>query len=153
MDRTDRKILGILQADATTPLGRIADTVGLSTTPCWRRIQKLEEAGVIRRRVALLDPESLNLGVTIFVAIRTTQHTDDWLTQFRNATTDIPEILEIYRLSGAIDYLMKVMVPDIKSYDDVYKRLIRRVEIADVTSMIAMETIRETSALPLDYCR
>ena len=151
MDKIDRKILTLLQTDATIPLGRIAETVGLSTTPCWRRIQKLEESGVIRRRVALLDPDKLNLGVTIFVAIRTAQHSEEWLTQFRQATEGIPEILEIYRLSGAIDYLMKVVVPDIKAYDEVYKRLIRRIEISDVTSMITMETVHESSALPLGY--
>lgn len=151
MDKIDRKILALLQDDATVPLGRIAEAVGLSTTPCWRRIQKLEETGVIRRRVALLDPDRLNLGVTVFVAIRTSQHSEDWLTEFRKATEGIPEILEIYRLSGAIDYLMKIVVPDIKAYDDVYRRLIRRIEISDVTSMIAMEKIHDSNVLPLDY--
>jgi Lrp/AsnC family transcriptional regulator len=149
MDATDRRILGILQEDAATPLTAIAERVGLSATPCWRRIQKLEEAGVIRKRVALLDAERLNLGVTVFVSIRTTEHTAAWLKRFAEATQAFPEIVELYRMSGDVDYLMRVVVTDIKAYDDFYKRLIARIPLADVSSSFAMEQMKFTTALPL----
>lgn len=151
LDTKDRHILEILQANAETPVAEIADRVGLSTTPCWRRIQRLEKAGVIRRRVALLDPAALNVPVSVFVAIRTNQHSATWLARFRKALEGIPEIVEAYRMSGEIDYLLRVVVPDIAGYDRVYKRLIERVELADVTSSFSMEEIKHTTALPLDH--
>lgn len=151
MDAFDRKILACLQADATLSIAEIAERVGLSPTPCWRRIQNLEKAGVIRARVALLDPETLNVGVTVFVRVRTREHSYEWLEGFAAAIAEIPEVVEFYRMSGDIDYLLRVVVPDIAAYDAVYKRLISRASLADVSSNFAMEQIKYTTALPLDY--
>lgn len=151
MDSIDRKILALLQADTTLPVNEIAARVGLSATPCWRRIRKLEEDGVIRRRVALLDPAKMNVGVTVFIAVRTSQHSREWLKTFQEAVAEIPEIVEFHRMSGEIDYLLRAVVPDIAAYDAVYKRLIERIALADVTSMFAMETIKFTTALPVSY--
>ena len=151
MDRIDRKILAELQEDATLPVAEIAERVGLSTTPCWRRIQNLEKSGVIRRRVALLDAGRLNLGVTVFARIKTQQHSLDWLERFAAAVAGIDEVVEFYRLSGDIDYLLRIVVPDIESYDAVYKRLIAAADLADVSSSFAMEQIKSTTALPLRY--
>ncbi len=151
MDRIDRKILWHLQEDATQPVSEIADRVGLSTTPCWRRIQNLEKAGVIRRRVALLDAEKMNLGVTVFVSLKAGRHSADWLQKFADAVAGIDEVVEFYRMSGDIDYLLRVVVPDIAGYDAVYKRLIRAAEFSDVSSGFAMEEIKYTTALPVRY--
>ena len=151
LDELDRKILDCLQGDATVPVAEIAERVGLSASPCWRRIQKLEEAGVIRRRVALLDPEKMNVGVTVFVSIRTNQHSLDWAEKFCRAVAEIPEVVEFYRMSGTVDYLLRVVVPDIAAYDSVYKRLIRVAELYDVSSAFAMERIKYTTALPVTY--
>ena len=151
LDQRDRLILEILQADAMKPVAEIAERVGLSTTPCWRRIQRLEQAGVIRGRVALLDPAALNVPVSVFVAIRTNRHSAAWVDQFRRAVDAIPEIVEAYRMSGEIDYLLRVVVPDIAGYDEVYKRLIEGLELADVTSSFSMEELKHTTALPLDH--
>jgi Lrp/AsnC family transcriptional regulator len=151
LDDLDRKILDCLQGDATVPVAVIAERVGLSPSPCWRRIQKLEEAGVIRRRVALLDPEKMNVGVTVFVSIRTNQHSLDWAEKFCRAVAEIPEVVEFYRMSGTVDYLLRVVVPDIAAYDGVYKRLIRVAELYDVSSAFAMERIKYTTALPVTY--
>ncbi len=151
MDRIDRKILQCLQEDASLPLAEIAERVGLSTTPCWRRIQNLEKAGVIRRRVALLDPDKLNVGVTVFVRIKTGRHDFDWLESFAEQIAGIEEVVEFYRMSGDIDYLLRVVVPDIAGYDAVYKRLIQLAGLADVSSNFAMERIKYTTALPLGY--
>ena len=123
MDLIDRNILRILQEDASLSNAEIAEAVGLSTTPCWRRIQKLEQDGVILRRVALVDPQKLNLGVTVFVAVRTNQHSELWFTSFAEAVSEMPEVVEFYRMSGDIDYLLRVVVPDIEAYDRLYKRL------------------------------
>lgn len=151
LDATDLKILNILQEDCTRPVADIGKEIGLSTTPCWRRIQKLEEMGIIGRRVALLDPVKVNAGVTVFVEIRTDQHTLAWLERFRAAVSDMPEVVEVYRMSGEIDYLMRVVVPDIAAYDAFYKRLISRIEIAKVSSAFAMEQMKFTTALPLQF--
>jgi Lrp/AsnC family transcriptional regulator len=151
MDHQDRKILNLLQEDATTPVAAIAERVGLTSTPCWRRIQKLEEGGVIRRRVALLDRSKLNVGVTVFVAVRTNQHNMAWYERFARAVSEIDEIVGFYRMSGEIDYLLHVVVPDIAGYDAVYKRLIAKIELSDVSSSFAMEVIKETTRLPLVY--
>jgi Lrp/AsnC family transcriptional regulator len=151
-DRTDRRILRMLQEDASLSTSEVAEGVGLSTTPCWRRIQNLERDGYIRRRVALLDRERLNVGVDVFVAIRVGQHSAAWLERFAAAVVELPEVMEIYRMSGEIDYLMRVVVPDIAAYDRLYQRLIASVEgIADVSSSFAMERIKYTTSLPLDY--
>jgi Lrp/AsnC family transcriptional regulator len=151
LDPIDRRILACLQADATMPVAEIAHRVGLSSTPCWRRIQKLEEAKVIRARVALLDGRKLNVGTTAFVFVRTNQHSVEWLERFAAAVRDLPEVVEFYRMSGQVDYLLRVVVPDIEAYDRFYKKLIARIELADVSSSFAMEQIKYTTALPLDY--
>lgn len=151
LDRIDRRILDCLQDDASLSTAEIADRVGLSTTPCWRRIQNLEKVGVIRARVALLDRDRLNLGVDVFVSLRTSEHSEEWLEEFARAIDQWPEAVEFYRMSGDVDYLMRVVVPDIKAYDAFYKRLIRHTGIADVSSSFAMERIKYTTALPLEY--
>ncbi|WP_099866768.1 Lrp/AsnC family transcriptional regulator [Pararhizobium haloflavum] len=151
MDRLDRKILRLLQEDTTLAVADLAKKVGLSTTPCWRRIQKLEEEGVIRKRVALLDPAKVNTKVTCFVSIRTNTHSQEWLKRFSEVIVDFPEVVEFYRMSGDVDYLLRVVVPDIAAYDAFYKRLIQRIEIRDVSSSFAMEQIKYTTELPLDY--
>lgn len=153
MDDIDRRILKVLQEAADLPVAEVAERVGLSASPCWRRIQKLEAEGVIERRVAILNPEKMNVGVTVFVAIRTSQHDAAWLRDFAARVTRIPEVVELYRMSGEIDYMMRVVVPDIKAYDDVYKRLIAAVPLFDVSSSFAMEAIKYTTALPVDYAR
>lgn len=150
LDGYDRKILACLQRDATMAIAAIAQEVGLSATPCWHRIQKLEKAGVIRERVALLDPAKVNLGVTVFVAIRTDRHDVDWLDKFSSAVKEFQEVIEIYRMAGDIDYLLRVVVPDIAAFDAFYKKLIARVPIYEVTSRFAMEQIKYTTMLPLD---
>jgi Lrp/AsnC family transcriptional regulator len=132
-------------------LADIAQAVGLSTTPCWRRIQQLEAQGVIRRRVALLDRQAINAGVTVFVAVRTSQHTAQWLARFAAAVVEFPEVVDCYRMSGEIDYLLRLALPDIAAYDAFYKRLIAKVELSDDTSMFAMEEIKSTTELPLSY--
>ena len=151
MDKKDLKILSILQKNGATPIAELAEAVGLSSTPCWRRVQKLQEDGVIRDHVVLCDAAKLNVGVTVFVSLRTSQHSDAWMKKFVQGTRDIPEIVEIYRMSGDIDYLLKIVVPDIAGYDAVYKRLIRSVDLQDVSSSFAMEVLKSTTALPLDY--
>jgi Lrp/AsnC family transcriptional regulator len=151
MDKKDLQLLALLQQDAATPLAQLAQAVNLSTTPCWRRVQKLHEDGVIRKQVALCDPVRLNVPVTVFVSVRTSQHSDAWAKRFVQSTRDIPEIMEIYRMSGDVDYLLKVVVPDIAGYDRVYKRLIKAVDLQDVSSSFAMEVLKSTTALPLDY--
>jgi Lrp/AsnC family transcriptional regulator len=151
MDRLDRMILTILQEDATVPVAEIGRRVGLSTTPCWRRIQKMEEEGVIKRRVAVLDPPKVNANVTVFVFVTTNQHNEDWLIRFAAIIAEFPEVIEFYRMSGQVDYLLKVVVPDIAAYDRFYKKLVSRIDIADVSSAFAMERIKETTALPLSF--
>ena len=151
VDKTDKQILEILQADATAPLQAISDKVGLSTTPCWRRIQKLEADGYIKQRVALLDADKLNASVTVFVSIRTSEHNDKWHRHFSAIVSTISQIVEFYRMSGDTDYLLRIVVPDIKAYDEVYKRLIRDVALSDVSSSFALERIKYTTAIPLDY--
>ena len=151
MDEIDRRILAALQEDASLGAAELGERVGLSATPCWRRVQRLEAAGVIRRRVALLDREKMNLGVVVFVAVRTDQHSLDWLERFAAAIRDIPEILEVYRMAGDVDYLLRIVVPDIAAYDAVYKRLIRVADLYDVSSAFAMERIKYTTALPVTY--
>ena len=151
MDRIDRKILAILQTDASVPVATLAAKVGLSPTPCWRRIQKLEAEGYIVKRVALLSPKKLNVGVTVFVLIKTSQHDRQWFERFNSVVLKVPEVVEFYRLSGQADYLLRVVVPDIAGYDAVYQELIRNTQLFDVSSSFAMETIKFTTALPLDH--
>jgi Lrp/AsnC family transcriptional regulator len=151
MDAIDRKILACLQEDATLPLQEVADRVGISPSPCWRRIRRLEEAGVIRGRVALLDAEKMNVGVTVFVSIRTDRHSMEWAERFCRAVSALPEVVELHRMSGSVDYLLRVVVPDIAAYDAVYKKLIAIADLRDVSSSFSMERIKYTTALPLDY--
>jgi len=151
MDRLDKKILRLLQEDATLAVADVAKKVGLSTTPCWRRIQKLEEEGVIQRRVAVLNPEKVNTRVNVFISIRTSSHSLEWLKRFSEVVQEFPEVVEFYRMSGDIDYLIRVVVPDIAAYDAFYKKLIAKIEIRDVSSAFAMEQIKYTTQLPLDY--
>jgi Lrp/AsnC family transcriptional regulator len=151
LDSFDKKILDCLQEDADLPLAEIAKRVGLSTTPCWRRINRLQEEGIVRSRVALLNRKAVNAGVTVFVAVRTAQHNAQWLTRFAKAVASFPEVMDCYRMSGEIDYLIRLALPDIEAYDAFYKRLIGKVELSDVTSMFAMEEIKSTTRLPLNY--
>ena len=151
MDRLDKKILRLLQEDATLAVADVAKRVGLSTTPCWRRIQRLEEDGVIMRRVAVLDPEKIDARVTVFVAIRTNSHSTEWLKRVSEVIGEFPEVIECYPLSGDVDSLLRVVVPDIAAYDAFYKRMIEKIEIRDVSSSFAMEQIKYTTQMPLDY--
>ncbi|MBM3518955.1 MAG: Lrp/AsnC family transcriptional regulator [Alphaproteobacteria bacterium] len=153
LDETDRRILACLQDDAAMPVADIARRVGLTTTPCWRRIQRLEETGVIQKRVALLDAARINVGVTVFVSVRTTEHSQEWLDRFAKAVADLPEVVEFYRMSGDVDYLLRVVVPDVAAYDRFYRKLIARITLANVSSAFAMEQIKYTTALPLEYAR
>lgn len=153
MDPIDRKILALLQADASLSIAEIADRVGLSQTPCWKRIQKLETTGVIKGRVALLNGRKLNLGLTVFVQIRTKQHDDVWLSKFARAVTEMPEVVEVYRMAGDIDYMLRVVVRDTEAYDRFYKTLIKKVPLHDVSSSFAMEEIKFTTALPIEVDR
>jgi Lrp/AsnC family transcriptional regulator len=142
-----------LQENAGAANADVAQRVGLSATPCWRRIRNLEEAGIIRKRVALLDRRKLNVGVTVFVSVRTNQHNQEWLARFARAVESIPEIVEIYRMAGEVDYLLRVVVPDIAAYDGVYKQLIAKIDLYDVSSAFAMEELKYTTAVPLGYAR
>ena len=151
LDATDRELLSLLQRDAETPIGKIAEAVHLSATPCWRRIQRLRDEKIITKQVALLDPVKLNVGVTVFVSVRTNQHSEAWFEKFNSTVGMIPEVVEFYRMSGDVDYLLKVVVPDIAAYDTVYKRLIKAADLFDVSSSFAMEELKFTTALPLDY--
>ncbi len=151
MDRVDKMILSLIQEDATLPVADIAKKVGLSTTPCWRRIQKMEEDRVIQRRVAVLNPEKVNVGVTVFVSIITAKHNHEWLKRFAEVITKFPEVVGFYRMSGQVDYLLKVVVPDITAYDAFYKKLVSEIDIEDVSSAFAMERIKDTTQLPLNY--
>jgi Lrp/AsnC family transcriptional regulator len=151
LDALDVRILEILQHDAEQQVAQIAEQVGLSTTPCWRRIQRLKAAGVITRQVALVDARKVNVGVTVFVSVRTSVHTQDWFETFKATVQAIPEVVEFYRMSGDVDYLLRVVVPDIAAYDKVYKRLISGTQLHDVSSSFAMEELKLTTALPLGY--
>ena len=149
MDRIDRQILHILQADASTSIQETGDRVGLSSNACWRRIKRMEEAGIIRKRVALVDPRQVGRGVTVFVTVRTSNHTDEWLQKFAKGVAALPEVMEFYRISGDVDYLLKVLVSDISEYDRFYKKLIRIAPLFDVSSNFAMEQVKYTTEVPL----
>ena len=151
MDKIDRKLLALLQEDADQTLNALADAVNLTPTPCWKRIQRMQRDGIIRKKVVLCDPAKLNLGLTAFVAVRTMQHSEAWLKKFAATVQSIPEIVETYRMSGDIDYMLRVVVPDIRGYDNVYRKLIRAVELSDVSSSFAMERIKYSTALPVDF--
>jgi Lrp/AsnC family transcriptional regulator len=149
LDAIDRKILTVLQEDASLSVAEIGDRVGLSSTPCWKRIQRLEADGVIQRRVAVVDQDKLGLGVTVFVSIETGDHSEDWLRRFAETVSALPEVMEFYRMAGDVDYMLRVAVADIAGYDRLYKKLIAAIPLKNVTSRFAMEKIKSTTALPL----
>jgi Lrp/AsnC family transcriptional regulator len=151
MDTTDRKLLDLLQRDAALSLDELSERAGLSRNACWRRIKRLEDEGVIRARVTLLDASRINVGLTAFIALRTTEHSAKWLDQFSKAVRDIPEIVGVYRMTGDVDYLLQAVIPDVAAYDQLYKRLINKITLADVSSSFVMEEIKSTTVLPLDY--
>jgi Lrp/AsnC family transcriptional regulator len=153
MDAIDRKILAVVQEDASLSVAEIGQRVGLSSTPCWKRLQRLEADGVIMRRVALIDPEKIGLGITVFVSIETGDHSQDWLKRFAETVGGMPEVMEFYRMAGDVDYMLRVVVPDIKGYDGFYKKLIATVPLKNVTSRFAMERIKSTTALPIAEAR
>ena len=149
LDAIDRKILTVLQEDASLSVAEIGDRVGLSSTPCWKRIQRLEADGVILRRVALVDQNKIGLGITVFVSVETGDHSQDWLARFAETVGAMPEVMEFYRMAGDVDYMLRVVVPDIQGYDTFYKKLIASVSLKNVTSRFAMEKIKATTALPI----
>jgi Lrp/AsnC family transcriptional regulator len=149
MDRTDRKLLTLLQQDATLSIAHLAEQVGLSATPCWKRLQRLEADGVIERRVALVNPERVGLGLTVFVAIEAGDHSPAWLERFAAAVTAMPEVMEAHRMAGDIDYMLRVVTTDLAAYDAFYKRLIAAVVPKNVSSRMSMERVKATTALPL----
>jgi Lrp/AsnC family transcriptional regulator len=149
MDAIDRKILSVVQEDASLSVAEIGNRVGLSSTPCWKRIQRLEADGVIQKRVAVIDQDKLGLGVTVFVSVETEDHSEGWLTRFAQLVGAMPEVLEFYRMAGDVDYMLRVVVPDIAGYDTFYKKLIAAVPLKNVTSRFAMEKIKSTTALPI----
>ncbi|MEM9838331.1 MAG: Lrp/AsnC family transcriptional regulator [Pseudomonadota bacterium] len=151
MDGIDKRILAIVQTDADAPIAEIAEKAGLSQTPCWRRLKKLQEDGVIQRRVALLNPEKLGLPIVGYVRIHAKEHSEAWLDAFAKAVRDIPEIVECHRMTGDVDYLIKVVAPGMDGYDAIYKRLIRKIDMADVSVNFSMERLKDTTELPLTY--
>jgi Lrp/AsnC family transcriptional regulator len=151
MDNKDKRILELLQQNALYTASELADEVGLTTTPCWRRIQKLEEQGYIKSRVALLDRKKMNVGITVFVSVRTGQHSRDWMDRFIKAINDTPEIVEAHRLSGDTDYMLRIVVPSIEEYDRLYQRLIRELEFLDLSSSFSMEELKSTTSIPVHH--
>ncbi|WP_249977965.1 Lrp/AsnC family transcriptional regulator [Vreelandella olivaria] len=149
IDRFDLKILEQLQRDDSLSIAQLAEGIGLSVTPCWRRIQRLEKEGVIEKRIAVLSPEKLDLGLTVFVMIKTDKHNQAWLNEFQETVKAFPEIIEVNRLAGEYDYLLKVITRNNQSYDAFYKRLIARIELSNVTSCFSMEQVKKTTELPL----
>lgn len=149
MDQTDRKILAILQDDASLSIAQVAARVNLSQTPCWRRIQRLEASGVIQRTVALLDPDKVGFGISVFVAVESGDHSRDWLDRFAAAVAAMPEVMEVHRMAGDIDYMLRVAVPDMPAYDAFYRKLIAAVPLKNVTSRFSMERVKATTAYPL----
>ncbi len=151
MDEIDCRILYWLQRDAAMPVADLAERAGISASPCWRRVQKLQADGIIAARVALLDPARINVGVNVFVSVRTNQHRKDWADQFCRCVTDLPEVIGFYRMAGQVDYLLHIVVPSIGAYDAVYTRLIAQIDLYDVSASFAMEVLKSTTALPLTY--
>ncbi|PVM84519.1 transcriptional regulator [Caulobacter radicis] len=149
LDTIDRRILAIMQEDCTVPIAELAQRVGLSQTPCWKRLKRLQDSRVITRRVALVDRDALDLSLVVFVSVKTGRHDDAWLEAFGKGAASLPEVVEFYRLSGETDYLLKVVVKDIAAYDRFYKRLISTAPLTDVSSSFAMEQIKFTTSLPI----
>ena len=149
MDATDRKILTLLQGDSSLSIAELAERVHLSQTPCWKRVQKLEAKGIITGRVALVSPEKIGLGLTVFVSIETSDHSTEWLSRVAETVSAMPEVMELYRMAGEVDYQLRVVVADMAAYDGFYKRLISSMPLKNVTSRFAMERIKQTTALPV----
>jgi Lrp/AsnC family transcriptional regulator len=149
LDKLDKSILNLLQNDASITTAEIAEKVGLTTTPCWRRIQRLQEQNVIHKTVTLLNPDKLNLKLTVFVHVKAARHDSAWLKKFADHASSFEEVVEFYRLSGELDYMLKVLVSDMQGYDHFYKRFIAGIELRDVTSSFAMEKIKNSTAMPL----
>ena len=149
MDAIDRKILTVLQQDASLSVAEIGSRVGLSSSQCWKRIQRLEGEGVIQRRVAVVDPDKIGLGVTVFVAVETGDHSQEWLRRFAEVVGAMPEVMEFYRMAGDVDYMLRVAVASIQDYDNFYKKLISAIPLKNVTSRFAMERLKQTTALPI----
>ncbi len=150
LDRIDRRILFELMRDASLPVSQLADRVGLSQTPCWKRVQKLEAAGVIVGRVALVDPARIGLGLTVFVEIEAADHTPEWRAAFAAVVSDYSDILEVHRMAGEVDYMLKVVVSNMEAYDALYLDLTSRLPCRNVTSKFSMETVKMTTVLPID---
>lgn len=142
LDRVDREILRLLSADASLSLGEIADKVGLTQTPCWKRIRRMEQDGIITRRVAVLDPDKIGLPVSVFVEVETADHSSEWLARFAGVIRETPEIVDAWRMSGDVDYLLHVVVPDIAAYDQFYRKLIGAVPLRNVSSRFSMERMK-----------
>lgn len=153
LDAVDCRMLELLQADASLTLAQLSQAVGLSPTPCWRRLQRLRDEGVIVGQVMLVSPEKVNVGVTVFVTIRAAEHTQAWFEQFSATCAVIPEIVEFYRMSGDVDYLLRIVVPDIRAYDAVYKRLTSGTRLLDVSASFAMERLKFSTAMPLGHVK
>jgi Lrp/AsnC family transcriptional regulator len=149
MDAIDTKILMLLQDDASISIAELAQKVNLSQTPCWKRVQRLEASGVIQKRVALVDPEKVGLGLTVFVSIETADHSGQWLQRFAEFVSAMPEVMEFYRMAGDVDYMLRVAVPDMAAYDGFYKRLIETIPLKNVTSRFAMQRVKSTTAYAL----
>jgi len=150
LDRIDRQILALIQADASLPIQQVADRVGLSVNPCWRRIRQMEAAGIIQGRVALVDPEKIGLGLTVYVRVKTREHSADWAHTFNEVIAAMPEVLECHRIGGDVDYLLKVVVEDMAGYDRTYKELIERLpSLADVSALFSMERLKSVTGLPI----
>lgn len=149
LDRIDLRILDLLQQDATISVSRIADQVGLSQTPCWKRIQKHQEAGIIQRRVAILDPDPLGLALTAFVMVEAAEHTPEWRRQFLDVVTGLDPVRDVYRLAGAYDFLLRVMVADMAAFDRFYEHLVDKVRLRTVNSFFVLERVKVSTALPL----
>lgn len=149
MDKIDKKILAVLQENADVSLAELAHQVNLSQTPCWKRVQKLQDAGIIEKRVALCNPEKLGLGLTVFVSIETADHSQDWLARFAAEVAAMPEVMDFYRMAGDVDYMLRVVVADMAAYDAFYKRLIGTIPLKNVTSRFAMQRVKSTTAYPV----
>lgn len=151
MDATDTKILTLLQEDVSISIAELAQRVNLSQTPCWKRVQRLEATGVIKKRVALVDPEKVGLGLTVFASIEISDHSGEWLERFADLVSAMPEVMELYRMAGDVDYMLRVVVPDMAAYDGFYNRLIEAIPLKKVTSRFAMQRVKSTTAyvLPL----
>src|SRR5580704_3914094 len=151
LDAIDKRLLAELQRDATLSLDELGERVGLSRNSCWRRVTRLEETGVIKARVALLDAEAVNAKLTVFIAVRTSRHSGDWTARFRETVAQIPEIVGAFRTAGEIDYILQARIPDVAAYDALYQRLISRIDLLDVSATFVMETMKETTEIPLGY--